>query len=149
VTPDKTLLDRASTVLGAADVPRRTGRRRGLLLVGGVLVASVALSACGSDTSKSNAGGSETAKAAIAEFGCAGCHSTDGSVRVGPTWKGLAGKRVVLEDGSTVTADDAYLRRSITDPSAQRVKGANVEMPKLAVSPEQVDAIVAYIKTLK
>ena len=55
--------------------------------------------------------------------GCAGCHSIDGSAGVGPTVKGLAGSTVTLDDGSTVTADAAYLARSITDPDAQIPEG--------------------------
>ena len=42
---------------------------------------------------------------------------------VGPKFVGLYGSQVTLDDGSTVVADDAYIRRSITDPDAQRVAG--------------------------
>ena len=34
--------------------------------------------------------------------GCKACHSIDGSRLVGPTWKGLWGEAVELEDGSTL-----------------------------------------------
>ncbi|MGA0766576.1 MAG: c-type cytochrome, partial [Ilumatobacteraceae bacterium] len=41
--------------------------------------------------------------------GCASCHGEDGNGRVGPKWIGLADSQVTLNDGTVVTADDAYL----------------------------------------
>lgn len=83
---------------------------------------------------------------------CAGCHTLDGSASSGPTFKGLAGSRVALADGSTVTADDAYLERSITDPDAQIVKGYQSGIMSAAVSgfdfgakAADVSALVAFI----
>lgn len=88
--------------------------------------------------------------------GCAGCHSLDGTTSVGPTMKGLTGSSVTLVDGSTVTADDAYLAESITDPDAQVVKGypagvmtGAVAAFDLASRPDDVDALVAYIEAQK
>ncbi|MGE3858028.1 MAG: c-type cytochrome, partial [Dehalococcoidia bacterium] len=86
--------------------------------------------------------------------GCVACHTIDGKASVGPTWKGLAGKTGhELADGSSVTVDDAYLKESITTPNAKVVKGfaANV-MPATfgnTLKPEQIDQIIAYIKSLK
>ena len=47
---------------------------------------------------------------------CLTCHSIDGQESIGPTLKGVYGRTVKLKDGSTVTADDAYLRESIMKP---------------------------------
>jgi cytochrome c oxidase subunit 2 len=85
--------------------------------------------------------------------GCISCHSLDGSKLVGPTWKGLAGEEVTLAEGSTVTADDAYLRNSIDEPNAQIVQGypANV-MPatySALLTDEQINDLIAYIHTVK
>jgi mono/diheme cytochrome c family protein len=82
--------------------------------------------------------------------GCTGCHSLDGSAVVGPSWQGLYGHEVTLSDGSTVTADDAYIAESIRDPSAQIVEGFQDIMPKTFAdwSDEQVNAIIAYIQTI-
>jgi cytochrome c oxidase subunit 2 len=89
-------------------------------------------------------------QALVAANGCAGCHSIDGSKGVGPTWQGLFGSKVPLEDGSTVTADAAYLTESIANPSAKIVKGfTTVQMPKFPLSDAQIQDIVAYIETLK
>lgn len=82
--------------------------------------------------------------------GCLGCHTINGSALVGPTWFGLYGSPVKLSDGSTVTADDAYLSESILNPSAQIVAGFETQvMPVFTFTPEEIANIVAYIKTLK
>jgi len=41
----------------------------------------------------------------------------------GPPLRNIYGKDVLLLDGTTITRDDDYLRRSILDPSAQVVEG--------------------------
>ena len=82
--------------------------------------------------------------------GCLSCHSLDGSQLVGPTWLGLSGSGRQLEDGSTVVADDAYLRNSILDPGEQVVSGYANVMPAAYsfLSDEDLDAIIEYIKSL-
>ncbi|HUO77150.1 MAG TPA: cytochrome c oxidase subunit II [Thermodesulfovibrionales bacterium] len=84
--------------------------------------------------------------------GCLGCHSMDGSKKIGPTFKGLYGSQVtVLTSGKerTVTSDEEYLRRSILEPGADIVKGYQNIMPALPVTKEELDAIIQYLKTLK
>ncbi len=81
--------------------------------------------------------------------GCAACHSVDGSDGVGPTLQGLLGSQVELDGGTTVTADEAYVRESIVNPSAQRVAGYSAQMPARELSPSEVDALVAYISALR
>ncbi|MCU1302888.1 MAG: cytochrome c oxidase, subunit [Candidatus Sulfotelmatobacter sp.] len=85
----------------------------------------------------------------FAELGCATCHRNDAGGR-GPNLKGVFGKPVQLEDGRTVTADENYLRECILDPGAKRVKGFQPIMPTFQglVSEEQVNALVAYIKSI-
>jgi cytochrome c oxidase subunit 2 len=85
------------------------------------------------------------------ESGCKACHSLDGAKGVGPTWRGLFGSQVKLADGSTVTADEAYLTESIKLPGAKTVEGfpANA-MPSFAyLTDGQVADLVAFIETLK
>lgn len=92
-----------------------------------------------------------------AQLGCVACHSIDGTRLVGPTWKGLYGSEVRLDDGSTVVADEAYLRESILEPDAKVVAGFPAGTMASAVEPfrqqlaqaRTVDALVAYIKSLK
>jgi cytochrome c oxidase subunit 2 len=94
---------------------------------------------------------SERGKSLLEKFGCLGCHSTDGTVKVGPTLKGLYGSRVPLEDGRTAVADEGFLKESIVDPGAGIVKGFPNVMPtfKGQLSDDDIAAIIAYIKTLK
>jgi len=85
------------------------------------------------------------------ESGCKACHSLDGTKGVGPTWKGLAGETVKLADGSSVTADDAYLLESIKLPGAKTVEGFSAgAMPSFSyLTDGQVADLVEFIKTLK
>jgi cytochrome c oxidase subunit 2 len=87
--------------------------------------------------------------------GCNACHSIDGSPKVGPTWKGLWGKTESLTDGASVTIDGAdgenYIKESILDPNAKVVSGFAPQMPPYAgqLSDQHIEALTAYIKTLK
>lgn len=85
---------------------------------------------------------------------CIGCHKADenGTQTVGPSWIGLFGSEVTLSDGTTVTADEAYLRESILDPSAKVVEGfPDGVMPHTfadTLSEEDVNNLIAYIESL-
>jgi cytochrome c oxidase subunit 2 len=85
----------------------------------------------------------------FAELGCVTCHRTDTQGR-GPNLQGVFGKPVLLEDGRTVTADENYIRESILDPGAKIVNGFKPVMPTFQglVSEEQLNALVAYVKSL-
>ena len=93
----------------------------------------------------------ERGKRLVEKSGCLGCHSEDGTPKVGPTFKGLYDRKVALADGRTVEADEGYVRESILDPGAKVVKGFANIMPtfKGTLSDDDVTAIVAYIKTLR
>lgn len=85
--------------------------------------------------------------------GCVGCHSTDGSEGSGPTWKGLVGSERELEDGTTLVADDGYLRESIQHPSRKTVKGFPPDLMETVIKPnsfteEELDALIAYLESL-
>lgn len=84
--------------------------------------------------------------------GCMACHSVDGAKRVGPTWKGLYGHDVTVVTGGqerTVTADDAYLAKSISEPNADVVKGYPAVMPAQPMSESDIRALVEYIKSVQ
>ena len=86
----------------------------------------------------------------VSQNGCAACHSINGSAGIAPTWLNLFGSSVELSDGTTVTADDAYITESIKTPQAKIVAGFDTQkMPTYGFSDDQIAAIVAYIKTLK
>lgn len=92
---------------------------------------------------------SATGEKLFAELGCTTCHRP-GTTGRGPNLQDVYGKPVQLEDGRVVTADENYLRQSILDPGSERVKGFPAIMPTFQglVSEEQVNALVAYIKTI-
>ena len=84
--------------------------------------------------------------------GCTGCHSQDGTRQAGPTFRGLFGSQVTLDDGTTVTADEDYLHASIVDPGGQVVEGFNNIMPGTyaqELTEEQIQALIAFIKSLQ
>ncbi len=81
--------------------------------------------------------------------GCNACHSLDGSRMVGPTWEGLYGKQNhAMADGSTVTADENYLREAILEPGAKIVEGYSNVMPAnyQSLSERELSALIAYMK---
>jgi mono/diheme cytochrome c family protein len=87
---------------------------------------------------------------------CSGCHSLTGAAGAGPSFKGLAGGATMLSNGQTLTADDAYLERSIVDPDAQIVKGYTAGLMAPAVASfdlahrvDDLRALVAFIKSNK
>jgi cytochrome c oxidase subunit II len=84
------------------------------------------------------------------ELACNTCHLPDGKGR-GPSYYGVYGSKVKLADGSTVSADDAYIRESILQPNAKIVAGYVPVMPSFQglVTEDQVLALTAYIKSLK
>jgi cytochrome c oxidase subunit 2 len=88
----------------------------------------------------------ESGRLLFSSYGCIQCHG-----QTAPTLAGLYMSPVHLNDGSTVIADDEYLRRSIIDPNAQIVAGYPAIMPgyRGQLTPEQVNTLVEYIKILK
>jgi cytochrome c oxidase subunit 2 len=88
------------------------------------------------------------------EYACSACHSIDGTVGppyVGPTWKDLYGNTRKFADGTSAVADEEYIRHSVMKPGDQVVEGYPNAMPtNLAerVSYEQIDDLIAYIKSL-
>jgi cytochrome c oxidase subunit 2 len=77
------------------------------------------------------------------------CHSNDGKGR-GPSLVGIAGKTQPMANGSTVIADEAYLRESILNPTAKMVQGYPPLMPTYQgqISEEGLASLIAYIKSL-
>src|SRR3954469_12227071 len=80
---------------------------------------------------------------------CMTCHSIDGSESIGPTLKGILGRKIKLQGGATITADEAYLRESILKPDAKIADGFDDLMPKAELTDEEVNQILDYLKTLK
>ncbi len=87
-------------------------------------------------------------------LGCQSCHTTNGSSSTGPSFQGLFGRKTKLTSGQTVTANFAYLLRSIRDPDKQIVAGYSPGIMSSAIKPGSVSlsdatALIAFLKTLK
>jgi cytochrome c oxidase subunit 2 len=83
--------------------------------------------------------------------GCGACHTTDGTPKIGPSFKGLWGKNESLTGGGSVTVDENYIHESLLEPQAKVVAGFAPVMPtfKGQLSDKQITGIIEYIKTLK
>jgi cytochrome c oxidase subunit 2 len=83
--------------------------------------------------------------------GCLGCHTTDGTKKIGPTFKGLFGrKEIVITNGKEheIVVNEDFLRRAVLQPGYDLVKGYSPIMPKLPVTEEELDTIISTIKEL-
>jgi len=82
---------------------------------------------------------------------CSVCHSTDGSRRAAPSFKGLFGTRKKLRDGSEVVVDASYIRESILTPGAKVAQGFQPVMPPYQgrLTPEEIEALISYIQSLR
>lgn len=82
---------------------------------------------------------------------CVTCHTLDGTKLVGPSFKGVFGREEAMSDGKRFTVDENYIRESILDPRAHIVNGYDPVMPTYQgiLKDRQIDALIAFIKTLK
>ena len=92
----------------------------------------------------------EAGKMLYQRRGCSQCHSIDGSAGTGPSFKGIYGKPVRLNDGNSVLVDDNYIRESILEPQAKIVEGYQPVMStyKGLVSDDEITALIEFIKSL-
>ena len=81
------------------------------------------------------------------QYGCSGCHAAGSSVHA-PDLTNLLGRRVHLQDGREITADEAYVRDSIYLPRKDVVAGYEPIMPSFAgqIGEEDLLAIIEYIR---
>jgi cytochrome c oxidase subunit 2 len=81
---------------------------------------------------------------------CITCHISDGKGR-GPSLNGVYNGQVKLADGSTIVADDGYIRESILQPMAKIVAGYQPLMPTFQgqLTEDQILALTTYIKSLQ
>ncbi len=84
---------------------------------------------------------------------CIGCHSIDGTRMVGPTLKGVFNQMRVVDGGKKIQATEEYLREAIRDPNRVINESYPVGvMPPYgskALSDTELDALIAFIKSLK
>lgn len=115
------------------------------------LLAVATVAACGANASNAQldlSPAGEEGRQIANSNGCAACHGADGAGNIGPPFVGLFGSEVELESGETVVADREYLTESIVEPDAAKVAGYRLPMPTNDLSPDEVEAVVAYIVDL-
>jgi cytochrome c oxidase subunit II len=83
--------------------------------------------------------------------GCNACHTLDGSIKIGPSFKGVYGIKQELADGRVVTINDDYIRKKVLNPAQEVAKGFPPVMPTFQgqLSNKEIDALVEFIKSLK
>jgi cytochrome c oxidase subunit 2 len=100
-------------------------------------------------SSTSGASLAQNGERLFASLSCAACHNSRPDAR-GPSLANVYGSKLPLSSGGTVTADDAYLREAILNPSQHITQGYAPIMPTYQgqISEEGVIALVEYIKNL-
>jgi mono/diheme cytochrome c family protein len=87
-------------------------------------------------------------------LGCIACHTTNGTVgtaHLAPSWKGLFGTTVTLDDGTTCVADERYIREHILKRTDRHVRGFENSMPSYSgiATDAQIESLILYLKTLR
>ncbi|HZD91947.1 MAG TPA: cytochrome c oxidase subunit II [Pseudolabrys sp.] len=88
-------------------------------------------------------------KALFQSLGCNGCHAKTSTVHA-PDLDGIFNRRVHLQDGRTVIANEKYLRDSILLPKQDVVAGFKPVMPSFKGMIDESDMVklLAYLKSL-
>ncbi len=86
------------------------------------------------------------------KMGCIACHAVDQNSegKIGPGMVGLFHADRPLKDGTTVIADEAYIKESILNPGEKEVEGFEEGMPSFLgiLSETEIESLVLYIKSL-
>ena len=82
---------------------------------------------------------------------CEVCHTTDGTRKIGPSFKGLFGKTESMLGGESITVDEDYLRESIVEPQKRIVQGyaSPSQMSAMPLGERELRGIIEYIRSLK
>lgn len=85
----------------------------------------------------------------FSKVGCNNCHAAVSTPRA-PTLLGISGQKRVFTDGSSIVADQAYLRESILRPYNRLTAGYDQTMPAYDGQLSEADVLnlIAYIQTM-
>lgn len=89
-----------------------------------------------------------TGEELYAQLSCGSCHDNPA---LAPPLGGLFGRKVELDNGLLVDADEGYLLESILIPDAKRVRGYPLRMPTYdgVVDSTELVSLLAYVKKLQ
>lgn len=84
------------------------------------------------------------------EKGCATCHSLDGTRGTGPSWKDVFGSQRKFTDGTSVVADENYIRESILNPGKHVVAGYDNVMPTFqgSIKDPEITGVIELLKSI-
>ncbi|GIW06104.1 MAG: hypothetical protein KatS3mg060_0909 [Dehalococcoidia bacterium] len=137
------ITNRALLRAPSAPTPRRGGDRhlvRLALGLAGVALVSAVLAACGPSDPVSEG------RRLVGQKGCTGCHiipGAGGNSSIGPSLAGFASRPTIV---GAIPNTRENLAQWITNPSSLK---PGTSMPSLPLSPAEVNAIVAFLQTLK
>jgi cytochrome c oxidase subunit 2 len=82
--------------------------------------------------------------------GCTQCHTLDGSIKIGPSFKDLYGREAVFTTGEAYVVDDNYIRESILNPQVKIVAGFEGVMPTYQgrIKDNEITALIAFLKSI-
>jgi mono/diheme cytochrome c family protein len=84
-----------------------------------------------------------------AKYGaCSACHTLDGNKLVGPSFKGIWGRKEKTSAGE-VEVDAAYVKESILQPMAKVVEGYPPAMPPYAFNDLELESINLFLQQQK
>lgn len=105
-----------------------------------------------SESKSEDEGGSleELGKKLYTKLGCVACHTTDGSIKIAPSFKGIYGKMEEFADGTKAKIDDEYIRNKILQPTKHVAKGYPPVMPSFQgrVKERDISGLIEFIKSL-
>jgi cytochrome c oxidase subunit 2 len=81
------------------------------------------------------------------ERGCIACHDLEQQA-MGPPIRGAWGSRRKLEGGREAVVDEAYIRKSIKEPSADIVEGYPDQMQPQELTEEEIGVIISLYKSM-
>jgi hypothetical protein len=81
------------------------------------------------------------------EKGCIACHDLE-QPAMGPPIRGAWGATRKLEDGREVVVDEAYIRKSLKEPSADLVAGYPDQMQPQELSEDEIGVILSLYKAM-
>jgi mono/diheme cytochrome c family protein len=99
------------------------------------------------DTASSSA--SKAGLTLLSAKGCTACHTVNGGVAVGPSFKGAWGSQVQLTDGSTRVLNAELVEQIIRHPTTVKVNGYPPVMPEIKLTDEELKQIEATLESLK
>ncbi len=120
-----------------------------LVIVAVACAPSQPQASAGAPATKSMSAAAQQGQQLMAQKGCGGCHMVPGVAgatgNIGPSLAGVA-SRTTIAGGAVPNNGPADLQRWILDPPAVK---PGTQMPKLGLTDQEAQQIVAYLETLQ